>query len=133
MKLLKFFLYAFCILLFSCKDPDIESFTMEIGKIDRIELIDETDVSFVSRESAKIGLLVSFLLRGGKDQAGRDFTTHDFIKFYGANGKTVQVEIFKSLFKTKGTVFVAESNVIKKMRAIFDNNPLIETVEPAVK
>jgi hypothetical protein len=70
---------------------------------------------------------VSFLLTAGKDNAGRDFTSHDFLKFYGLDGKVFQIEIYKYMFKVKGTTFVVNANIIKKMRDIFGNNSLIET------
>jgi hypothetical protein len=131
MPINKFSLTAFVsvCLLFSCKETDLEAFTMDIGKITRIELLDETDVTFGSMDTAKIARFVSFLLNGAKDNTGRDFKSNDYIRLYGANGKSIQVEIFKGLFKYGGTVFIAESNVIKKMKAVFDNNPLIETPE----
>ena len=115
-------------LLFSCKESDeIDSFKMEIGKIYKIELIDGKDVTFGSMDSAKIGEFVSFLLTAGPDNTGRDFKSYDFIKFHGSNGKTFQIEIFKNLFKAKGKVFIVDSKIIKKMKAIFNNDALIET------
>ncbi len=114
-------------LLFSCEDAEIETFTLHIGKIHKIELLDEKDVTFGSMDSVKIAKFVSFLLTAGKDNAGRDFTSNDFIKLYGSNGEVFQIEIYKFMFKVKGTTFVVNANIIKKMRDIFGNNSLIET------
>jgi hypothetical protein len=129
MKNFFFFLFiAGCLLVF-CKEPQLQSFKMKIGKIHKIELLDDADVTFGSADSTKIGQFVSFLLTAGKDNTGRDFVSHDFIKFQGSNGDIAEIEIFKNFFKTKGSsqVFVVESSIVKKMRAIFDNSELIET------
>jgi hypothetical protein len=131
-KMMKNLMLIGCVagcLLFSCKEStdEIKSFKMEIGKIHKIELIDEKDVTFGSMDSAKIGEFVSFLLTAGPDNTGRDFKSYDFIRFYGSNGKTFQIEIFKNLFKAKEKVFIVDSKIIKKMKAIFNNDALIET------
>jgi hypothetical protein len=126
---MKFILPLALILLciISCKESEIESFKMEIGKIQKIELLVDKDVSFGSMDSTKIAQFVSFLMTAGKDNAERDFTSHDFIKFHGSDGKVFQIEIFKHMFKANGRVFVLNGKIIQKMRVIFDNNSLIET------
>jgi hypothetical protein len=126
MKFLMLVVCLACCLLFSCKETEFDSFKMEIGKIHKIELFDEKDVTFGSMDSAKIGEFVSFLLTAGPDNTGRDFKSFDFIKFYGSDGKIFQIEIFKNLFKAHGKVFIVGSKIIQKMKAIFNNNALIE-------
>jgi hypothetical protein len=127
MKIVMIFVCVAGCLLYSCKETEIDSFKMEIGKIHKIELFDEKDVTFGSMDSAKIREFVLFLLTAGPDNTGRDFKSYDFIKFYGSEGNSFQIEIFKNLFKAKGKVFIVDSKIIKKMKTIFDNNSLIET------
>jgi hypothetical protein len=127
MKIVMIFVCVAGCLLYSCKETEIDSFKLEIGKIHKLELFDEKDVTFGSMDTIKIREFVSFLLTAGPDNTGRDFKSYDFIKFYGSDGKSFQIEIFKNLFKAKGKVFIVDSKIIRKMKMIFNNDALIET------
>ena len=121
-KLLKMSTLAVCLvgcLSFSCKDSELGFVAIQLGEINRIELLNKDAVAFTSMDSSKIGQFLTFLLTASLDTSGQNFKSWNFAKLYNDKGEYYRIEMFGNLFKANGIRFSLNENVLPRFKSIF--------------
>ena len=92
---------------------------IQVGEINKIELLNNDAVVFNSTDTGKIRQFVSFLLSNSLDDTGQDFKSWNFVKLYNKRGEFYRIEMFEDIFRINGVRFVVGSDVLAKFKAIF--------------